>query len=99
MTFFVEGVRKHQEPTTIVRRFGEYQTVAEAVAVAQEVIEDFLRREFRPGMDAKSLVSLYLAMGEYPFIFRDDDKTLNVASFNHIYYVTTRAAEMCGGKK
>jgi hypothetical protein len=83
----------------VVRRIGQYETVAEAIAAAHKMIEDFLRREFQPGMDAKSLISLYLTMGEYPIIYRDDDKTLNVAGFNHVQYASTCAAEICGGKK
>ena len=81
-----------------MRRIGEYQTVAEAIAVAQRTVDAFLRREHKPGMDAKALFSHYQAHGEYPFIFRDDDKTINVPGFNHAHYAMTRAAEICGGK-
>jgi hypothetical protein len=99
MTFFVEGVSKHHEPQTQVRRIGEFQTVAEAIAMAQRTIDEYLQREFKPGMDGKALFSRYQAHGEYPFIFRDDDKTFNVPGFNHAHYAMTRAAELCGGKK
>ena len=98
MTFFVEGLSRHHEPETQVRRIGEYQTVAEAIAVAQRTVDAFLRREHKPGMDATALFSHYQAHGEYPFIFRDDDKTINVPGFNHTHYAMTRAAEICGGK-
>jgi hypothetical protein len=50
-------------------------------------------------MDAKSLVKLYKAQGEYPFIFRDDDLTVNVPGFEHSHYARDRAAEVCNGKK
>jgi len=99
MTFFVEGLSRHHEPETQVRRIGEYQTVAEAIVVAQRTVDEFLRREHKPGMDAKALFSRYQAHGEYPFIFRDDDKTINVPGFNHAHYAMIRAAELCGGKK
>jgi hypothetical protein len=99
MTFFVEGVSKHSEPQTQVRRIGEYQSVAEAIAVAKRTIDDFLQRESRTGMDGKALFALYQAQGEYPFIFRDDDKTFNVPGFNHAHYAMTRAVEICGAKK
>ena len=36
--------------------------------------------------------------GEYPFIFRDDDKTFNVPGFNHLHYAMTRSQALCGGK-
>lgn len=99
MTFFVEGLSKHLGPEAQVRRIGEYETVSEAIAVAQQTVDAFLQREFKPGMDAKSLFALYQAQGEYPFIFRDDDKTINVPGFNHAHYAMIRAAEICGGKK
>jgi hypothetical protein len=98
MTFFVEGVSKHHEPQTQVRRIGEYQTIAEAITVAKATIAEFMRRERKPGMDAKALFALYQAQGEYPFIFRDDDKTFNVPGFNHAHYAMTLAAELCAGK-
>jgi hypothetical protein len=99
MTFFVEGLSGHLEPKSQVRRIGEYKTVAEAILVAQKTVEAFLLREFKAGMDAKALFALYQTKGEYPFIFRDDDKTFNVPGFSHVQYAVTRAAEICGGKK
>jgi hypothetical protein len=99
MTYFVEGVSKHTEPEPEVRRIGEYKTVAEAVEVAQKAIEQFLRGEFKRGMDAKQLFSLYEEQGEHMFIFQDEAKTFNVAGFDHAEYARTRAAEICGGAK
>jgi hypothetical protein len=98
MTFFVEGVSKHLEPQTQVRRIGEYQSVAEAISVAKRTIDEFLQRASKPGMDGKALFALYQAQGEYPFIFRDDDKTFNVPGFNHAHYAMTRAAEICSAR-
>ena len=99
MTFFVEGLSGHLEPKSQVRRIGEYATVAEAITVAQKLVDEFLLREFKAGMDAKALFFLYQTQGEYPFIFRDDETTFNVAGFSHVRYAMTRAAELCGGKK
>jgi hypothetical protein len=99
MSFFVEGVSKHLEPQIQVRRIGEYQTVAEAIAVAQRLIDDYLKGQFTPGMEGKALFALYQAQGEYPFIFRDGDTTINVPGFNHAHYAMTRAAELCGAGK
>lgn len=98
MTYFVEGLSKHLEPQTQVRRIGEYPTLAEAITAAKATVEEFLNRQRKPGMDAKALFALYRAEGEYPFIFRDDDKTFNVPGFNHAHYAMTRAAEICAGK-
>ncbi|MDH4150211.1 MAG: hypothetical protein OEW79_02340 [Betaproteobacteria bacterium] len=98
MTFLVEALSKHLAPRTEVRRAGEYATVAEAIAAAQKIVDGFLQQNHVPGMDAKALFSHYRDHGEHPFIFRDDDKTLNVPGFNHVYYAMTRAKELCGGK-
>jgi hypothetical protein len=99
MTFFVEGLSDHQKVETKVRRIGEYNTVEEAIAIAKQTIDDFLKRTYRPGMLSKVLYLQYQQRGEYPFIFRDDDKTFNVPSFNHINYAQTRCTEICGAKK
>lgn len=99
MTFFVEGLSGHREPETKVRRIGEYQTLPEAIMAAQRTIDTFLQREVKAGMEAKALFSRYQELGEYPFIFRDDDKTYNVPGFNHLHYAMTRSTEICGGKK
>lgn len=99
MTYFVEGVSKHLDPQPEVRRIGEFKTVAEAVAVAQKAIEQFLRDEFMRGMDAKKLISLYEERGEHMFIFQDEAKTFNVSGFDHAEYARTCAAEICGGTK
>ncbi len=99
MTFFVEGVSNHLEPQPQVRRIGEYETVAEAMAVAQKAIEEFLRGNFKRGMNAKKLFSLYQEEGEHTFIFQDEGNTLNVAGFDHAAYARTRAAEICGRRK
>lgn len=99
MAFFVEGISNHLEPQPQVRRIGEYRTVAEAIAVAQKAIEQFLRGEFKRGMDAKKLFSLYEERGEHTFIFQDEAKTFNVPGFDHVDYARTCAAEICGDMK
>jgi hypothetical protein len=99
MTFYVEGVSKHLEPEPEVRRIGEYESVAEAVAVAQKEIEKFLREEFKRGMTAKRLYSVYEERGEHMFIFQDEAKTFNVSGFDHTDYARALAAEICGRRK
>lgn len=98
MAFFVEGVSKFLQPEKQVRRIGEFSTVAEAIDAAQKTVDDFLRNELRPGMEAKALFAKYQDRGEYPFIFRDDDRTFNVPGFNHVRYAMARAGEFCGGQ-
>jgi len=96
MTYFVDGLSKQLDPASQVRRIGEYQTLAEAVAAAEHAIDGFLRAEYRPSMDAEALFAKYQAQGVAPFIFRDDDKTLNVRGFNHAQYAMSRATAICG---
>ena len=99
MTFLVEGVNKNLEPKDQVRRIGEYEKVEEAIAAAKRTVDEFLRREFKQGMDAKALFSLYQDRGEYPFIFRTEDRTISVRGFSHAQYAMTRAGEICSGVK
>ena len=99
MAYFVEGVSEHLEPEPQVRRIGEYKTVAEAIAVAQKAIEQFLRGEFKRGMSARKLYALYEERGEHMFVFQDEAKTFNVAGFDHADYARTLAAEICGRAK
>ena len=98
MTFFVEGISEHQAPESNVRRIGEYAALAGAIAAAQKSVQDFLGTAYKPGMDAKALFTLYQTEGEHPFIFRDDDNTLNVLGFNHAHYAMTLAKEICSSK-
>lgn len=99
MAYLVEGVVNYLKPDSEVRRIGEFATAEEAIATAQKIVDEFLRRSFKPGMDARSLVKLYKTQGEYPFVFRDDDLTVNVPGFEHSHYAKDRAAEVCNGKK
>ncbi|MGH7908247.1 MAG: hypothetical protein ACRENW_00175, partial [Thermodesulfobacteriota bacterium] len=89
MTYFVEAVSKHREPEPEVRRIGEYETVAEAMGVAQKAIEQFLRKEFKRGMSAGKLYALYEERGEHMFIFQDEAGTFNVPGFDHRDYART----------
>jgi hypothetical protein len=99
MAYFVEGVSEHREPEPQVRRIGEYNTAAEAIAVAQKAIAQFLRGEFKRGMSAKKLYALYEERGEHTFIFQDEARTFNVPGFDHADYARTLAAEICGRAK
>ena len=99
MSFLVEGVNKNLEPKEQVRRIGEYETAEEAIASAKRTIDEFLRRQFKPGMDAKALFALYQDKGEYPFIFRTEDRTISVRGYSHAQYAMTRSGEICAGAK
>jgi len=98
MTFIVEGVTKQDDPDAAVRRIGVYQTREEAIAAAKATVDAFLHREHKHGMLPSELFSIYQERGEHPFIFRDDDRTMNVRTFDHIQFATLRSTEICGGK-
>jgi hypothetical protein len=99
MSFLVEGVNKNLEPKLQVRRIGEYGTVEEAIAAAKRTIDEFLSREIKPGMEARALFTRYQDQGEYPFIFRTEDRTISVRGFTHAQYAMSRATELCAGAK
>jgi len=97
MTFIVEGVTKQDDPDGAVRRIGAYATREEAIAVAKATVDAFLHREHTDGMLPSELFSIYQERGEHPAIFRDDDKTINVRTFEHTQYAMLRSTEICGG--
>ena len=95
MTFFVEGLTISLDAARQVRRIGEYSTLEEAVSAAKLAIDEFLAREFEPGMPPSRLFARYRSAGEVPIIFRDDDdKTLNVRNFSHFKYAAARCADL-----
>jgi hypothetical protein len=95
MTFFVEGLTISLDTDRQVRRIGEYSALEDAVAAAKLVIDQFLAREFAPGMPPAQLFARYQSAGEVPIIFRDDDdKTLNVRYFNHFEYALGRCVDL-----
>jgi|SRR5688572_10296877 hypothetical protein len=99
MTYMVEGLSGHDGSESKVRRIGAYEQLPDAIASAKRIVDVFLRKEFKPGMDSKMLLARYQQTAEHPYIFRDDDKTFNVPGFNHLHYAGTRSAEICSGKK
>ena len=98
MAFIVEGVTRQDEPDSEVRRLGKYETREEAIASAKAVVDEFLRKNHKAGMLPSELFSQYQESGEHPFIFRDDDMTINVRTFDHLQYAMLRSTEICSGR-
>jgi hypothetical protein len=98
MALVVEVISNNPGRDAEVRRIGEYATIPEAIAVAQKIVDDFLQRTVKPGLDGESLYTLYRTRGDHPFIFRDNDTTTSVPGFNQAQYAMARATELCGGK-
>jgi hypothetical protein len=98
MPYYVEGLSKVPGGKGDVRRIGEYETLADAVKAAEQVIDGFLQSILEPDMTAADLFSKYNDQGEIPFIFRDGDRTVNVKGFNHFSYAMTRCGSICAPK-
>ncbi len=99
MGFCVEGLTRTDKADGKVRHIGDYEKVEEALAAAKRTVDRFLLREYTPGMTSRVLFSVYQNLGEFPFIFRDDDRTINVPEFNHVQYAMIRCDEICEGKE
>jgi hypothetical protein len=100
MAYLVEGLSgQGDEDNSKVRRIGEYEALPDAIASAKRIVDGFLRREYRPGMEPGMLLARYKELGEHPHIFRDDANTFNVPGFSHLQYATARSADICSGKK
>jgi hypothetical protein len=98
MTYFVEGLTTIREGESTVRTVGQFETLEIAVRAAQLVIDEFLSRKFVIGMTAAVLFAQYQKYGEVPYIFSDDDRTMNVRGFNHLTYAQERCAALVAGK-
>ena len=97
MTYFVEGLTQEPGGGSNVRRIGEYESLQDAIAAAEEHIDLFLTGKKRDGMTVEDLFFEYGRFGEVPIILTDDDKTMNVSGFNHSRYAMRRCAEICAG--
>lgn len=97
MTFFVEALTRLHDAEAQVRHIGEFETQDEAFAASKRTIDEFLLREYKAGMSADKLFSLYQKFGEVPFIFGDANHTMSVRGFNHMQYAQARCAEICAG--
>ena len=98
MAFCVEGLKRTGKDGT-VRHVGNYEKLEDAISAAKRVVDRFLLSEYSKGMESKVLFSVYQNIAEFPFIFRDDDKTINVREFNHFQYAMAQCNELCGSKK
>jgi hypothetical protein len=98
MTYFVEGLTTVREGESTVRTVGQFETLENAVRAAELVIDEFLSRTFVIGMTAAVLFAHYQKNGEVPYIFSDDDRTMNVRGFNHLTYASQRCVALAAGK-
>jgi hypothetical protein len=99
MKFVVSVLRRAAGAASTTRRIGEFEQFEDAVVAAKQVVNDVLSRGYVAGMTAPQLLAHYQAAAEAPYIFRDDEGTVNASSFNHFNYAKSRSDEMCAGTK
>ena len=96
MSFFVDSLIRVNDVGRPPQRLGEFRTREEAYAASRHSIDEFLAREFKPGISAKVLYERFREYGAVPFIFGDDEENASLLNFNPIKYALTRCEEMCG---
>jgi hypothetical protein len=71
---------------------GEFATLAEAIAAAQKIVDEFLVSAFQPGMSEDELGASYAMFGDDPFIVSEE---VSGVPFSARDYARKRVAEMC----
>ena len=97
MKFVVSVMQRAAGAANAVRNVGEFARLEDAIAAAKRVVDAALSRAYAQGMTAEHLFTQYRESAEAPYIFRDDEQTMNAGSFNHFQYAKTRSDEMCAG--
>jgi hypothetical protein len=79
---------------------GSYDSYAEAVVAAQEIIDAWLIKSHRPEMTSLELYKGYTTYGEDPFIVEDNiEKTQGEVRFSAWEYAQKRCDELCRNDK
>jgi hypothetical protein len=95
MQYYVEGLTNVHGGESNVRRIGVYDTLEEAIAASESIIDNFLIEKATKRMTVAELFFQYQHYGEVPFIFSDSGHTMNVTGFNHFKYAMIRCTEIC----
>lgn len=72
-------------------QLAEFDSCAAAVTACKEVVDDYLRMAYEPGMPVEELLTSYLSFGEDPYILTTDKQCL----FSARDYARQRCEEMC----
>lgn len=75
---------------------GEFASYGDAVAACQRIVDAFLAAQYRAGMSAGELYSLYTLFGEDPFIRSDAADTTPRPIFSAWEYARLRCTLLCG---
>ena len=74
MSYFVfTEENEHYMDASARRRYGEYQTYAEAVAAARQIVDSDLAAIYQPGMTAESLYLSYKRYGTDAYVVPEDE--------------------------
>lgn len=96
MSYFVfTEENEHYMDASARRRHGEYETRAEAVAAARQIVDSDLAAMHYPGMTAESLYMSYKHYGTDAYVVPDDE----AERFSAWTYAGERCREMCGKTK
>ena len=95
MKYQLSVLQRGASASSDVRQIGEYKSLEEAVAAAQQQVNALLAELYTAGMTAERLLEGYRAAGRTLYLFRDDEETMNAASFNHFQFAKSRSAEIC----
>ncbi len=95
MKYQLSVLQRGASESSDVRQIGEYKNLEEAVAAAQQQVNALLAELYTAGMTAEALLEGYRAAGRTLYLFRDDEETMNAASFNHFQFAKSRCAEIC----
>ncbi|MEP6833017.1 MAG: hypothetical protein ABJB74_06465 [Gemmatimonas sp.] len=74
---------------------GVYNTLAEAVSKAVEVVDDYLKGAYTPGMSADDLMASYCMFGEDPFVV-DTESTSGKVHFRARDYARVQCEVVSG---
>ena len=55
---------------------GEYASYEEAKVVCEEIVDDFLQENYKPGMKPDNLFGKYKFFGDDPYIVPDENETI-----------------------
>ena len=91
-TVFTEE-NEHYMDKSARRRYGEYETYAEAVATARMIVDADLKQMLQPGMTAESLYLSYTHYGTDAYVVPEDEGE----HFSAWNYAGERCRELCDG--
>ncbi len=94
MAFHLIVVNKTKGASARPEDKGVFPERREAIEAARRIIDDWMVKNYKPGMDTASLYSLYFQLGEVPSVFGDQGYSIGTA-FDYVQYARDRAKQLC----